>query len=365
MATHDASNLTARLKSFAFEAPLNEEEKAFAKTVRVRTWALTVCGCVHAAFYCRLLTAIRCKVLNEACFTHSWIAKFQVFKSKGGALSVGVLGCGHLGKQLVVSLLEVAELSPVNITVSTRSPEKLSNLKYLGVQCFYDNQRLAASVDVMFLCCLPSHLITVSSQIRGYISETCIVYSLVTAVPVPRLKQLLAHNTIVRPQYSFAGGSWAKLWNIHRNATGVLLNQEIIEVTSPFKDAYSSCVSRKWFEEVMYSALNVCYLLKVPHRGSLNILNDLLLGSSHGMEAMGKPSFFVCESFVNTSCADSLSDNSPFPWFDLSAVSLKDTPLTKFLSLHSRLQYHLSFIYRASMLKKTKVTAVADDSCEE
>uniref|UniRef100_UPI00398F76B5 NADP-dependent oxidoreductase domain-containing protein 1 isoform X2 n=1 Tax=Pristiophorus japonicus TaxID=55135 RepID=UPI00398F76B5 len=254
MASVDYSGLTEHLPSLSFEAPLTEEEKVFSKKLRLRCWAQTLCGCAHAAFYCKLLTAIRCRVLDESCFHHSWMSKFLILRIDSGSLRIGVLGCGVLGKQLVLALLQLSDLTPANITVSTRRPENLSELTKLGVKCIYDNKRMAASVDVMFLCCLPSHLITVSSQIRGCMSESCIVYSFVTAVPVLRLKHLLAHSTIVRPQYSHCGDPWVKLWESHKNALGALLDQEVIEVSSPFKESVPQKAWKHWENQLCLRA---------------------------------------------------------------------------------------------------------------
>ncbi|XP_067894336.1 NADP-dependent oxidoreductase domain-containing protein 1 [Heterodontus francisci] len=360
MASGDYSSLTSRLPSLGFEAPLTEEEKAFSKNLRLRVWALTVCACAHAVFFLRFLTAFRCKILDGANFPNSWLAKYRIMKFNKGCLRIGVLGCGHLGKQLVLSLLALEDVTPVNITISTRRPEKHSDLTDLGVKCFYDNKRLATSVDVMFLCCLPSHLIAVSSQIRGYISKSCIVYSFITAVPAPRLKHLLAHSTIVRPIYFFHSSPWAKLWDTGKSPVEALQIQEVIEVTSPFKETYTPCLNLKWFEEIMYSVLNVGYLLKVPHILSVDILNDLLFSPSQYVEAMDNPVLLMDESFVNQSCLQSLSHNSPFPWFDLSSVSMRDTPLTLFLSLYPSLLQHFSFIYRISMLKKKDQPNIED-----
>ncbi|XP_078089275.1 NADP-dependent oxidoreductase domain-containing protein 1 [Mustelus asterias] len=363
MESGDSLSLTHSLPSLSFEAPLTEEEKTFTQSIRVRAWALTLCACAHAAFYCRLLTAMRCKVLDEAHFPNSWLAKYQILKSNRGSLKIGLLGCGHFGKQLVLSLLQLTHLSAANITVSTRRPETLSVLTDLGIECFYDNKRLATSVDVMFLCCLPSHLLAVSSQIRGSISESCIVYSLITAVPAARLKNLLAHSSIVKPHYSFHKiNPWSKVWITGKSPIEALADQEVIEMTSPFKKADLSCVDLKWFEEVLYSVLNFCHLLQVPYGVTLNMVNSLLFSPSEGLEAMDNPVLFTCESFVNATCIQSLSHSSLFPWFDLSSVSRRKTPLTKFFLLHPRLQHPLSFVYRMSMLK-TRDPPETDGCC--
>ncbi|XP_069771913.1 NADP-dependent oxidoreductase domain-containing protein 1 [Narcine bancroftii] len=347
----EASDLLCGLPSLRFEAPLDEDGKRSAEDIRVRAWARSVCSCSHAAFVCRLLAALRCKVLENSHFPHSWMAKFQILKSNSGCLSIGVLGDDDLGKQLVLVLIHHAYIAPKHITISSSWPEALDELMDLGVHCICDNQRLATSVDVLFLCCQPFQLKLVASKMRGHISKTCIVYSLVTAVPARRLQHLLGHCNIVRPQYIFQGDLWARLWEKNKNIAESLLDQEVVEETSPFKEPYLKFMKPTWFEEVLYSALNTCYLLKVPHMVSVTILNDLLFSATHGLEAFSDPDLFVCESFIDESFAQSLSQNSPFPWFDLSSMSQQDTPLTRFFSMHPRLQLHLSFVYHMTMLK--------------
>lgn len=67
-----------------------------------------------------------------------------------------------------------------------RSPLAAADLQEQGLACLYDNAQLAAWADVLFLCCLPSHLAAVCSTVRIAIRKPCVVYSLVTAVPLPR-----------------------------------------------------------------------------------------------------------------------------------------------------------------------------------
>lgn len=55
-----------------------------------------------------------------------------------------------------------------------------------GVECFFDNRRLAVWADVLFLCCLPSHLPRVCSDLKSHLSRCCLVYSFPSAVPVTR-----------------------------------------------------------------------------------------------------------------------------------------------------------------------------------
>lgn len=48
----------ADLSSFSFEAGLSEEEKELIH-LRARSAGLTVCGCAHAVFLCKLVRSLR------------------------------------------------------------------------------------------------------------------------------------------------------------------------------------------------------------------------------------------------------------------------------------------------------------------
>lgn len=62
----------------------------------------------------------------------------------------------------------------------------LVEFQMLGVDCFYNNSQLVSWADVVFLCCLPAHLLHICSEIQNAIREHCIIYSLVSTVPLPR-----------------------------------------------------------------------------------------------------------------------------------------------------------------------------------
>ena len=56
----------------------------------------------------------------------------------------------------------------------------------LGVRCLYDNASVASVAKVLFLCCLPSQLPNICLKIQNKLEKTCIVYSFVSAIPLPR-----------------------------------------------------------------------------------------------------------------------------------------------------------------------------------
>lgn len=63
----------------------------------------------------------------------------------------------------------------------------------LGVECVYNNKQLVGWADVAFLCCLPCHIPHICSEIQGSLKNSCIIYSLVTAIPLTRYCALLYH----------------------------------------------------------------------------------------------------------------------------------------------------------------------------
>ncbi|XP_051868761.1 NADP-dependent oxidoreductase domain-containing protein 1 [Pristis pectinata] len=111
---------------------------------------------------------------------------------------------------------------------------------HLGVHCTYDNQQLAASVDVFFLCCQLFQLMWFPPRSGAHISKTCIVYSLVTAVPARRLQHLLGHSQYSEATVYLPRRSVALSVGKNKNIVEGLLVQEVVEETSPFKDKIPS-----------------------------------------------------------------------------------------------------------------------------
>ena len=51
-------DLTIDLNSFSFESSLGDDEKEL-EVIRARSNQLTICGCAHAAFLCRISHSLR------------------------------------------------------------------------------------------------------------------------------------------------------------------------------------------------------------------------------------------------------------------------------------------------------------------
>lgn len=76
------------------------------------------------AFMC--VCSFSSKLLQELPRTiHPRTVSFDAAAMEEEKLTVGIIGCGHLGKQLTNVLLKVVPVPPENLQISTRRPDSL------------------------------------------------------------------------------------------------------------------------------------------------------------------------------------------------------------------------------------------------
>ncbi|XP_025976109.1 NADP-dependent oxidoreductase domain-containing protein 1 [Dromaius novaehollandiae] len=325
-----------------------EGEEALMYLAR-RYKGLTVNASAHAIFFCKLLHALRPSKAEKGLPT-------SLVDNCG--LKIGIISGGHLGKQLAQALLTLSWAPCCSIRISTRRPESLApfallisaDLQEQGVKCFYDNAQLAAWADVVFLCCLPSQVLTVCSVVRPAIRKPCVVYSLVTAVPLCRLKQLLSYSAIVRPQYQCSAREPINEWGMKGTVTAALQDPAVVQATCPCGSQGKIRVNAKWLVAIFYAALNSSMWQSLPHQKALKLLNDLCFPEHCAICAEQKASCpqFVCESFVSRTFASSMTLEETFPWFDLTAAQVRESPFSQLLENSESVRSHLALLYQES-----------------
>uniref|UniRef100_A0A3Q3ISQ9 NADP-dependent oxidoreductase domain-containing protein 1 n=1 Tax=Monopterus albus TaxID=43700 RepID=A0A3Q3ISQ9_MONAL len=323
-------DIISGLSSFAFETGLNEDDEKLLY-LRARSAGLTFCGCAHAVYL----------VLSKK--------NYNVYSVASGGhhdLCVGILGMGHMGKQLLLSLLEMTGIKSSHIQVSTRRPESAGTLILLqtGVECFFDNRRLAAWSDILFLCCLPSHLPRVCADLHSHLSKHCLVYSFTSAVPVTRLARLLGHDFIVRPQYDFVACDTADVWLSCSHLTTALKDPLLIAASCPVTMTGGISLGLNWVCVVLYSLLNICTSAGLGSCDALSLINSLFKEKSTLAVQLN------AQNFISSSYASSLLTEEPFPWISLTDAQTKETPLLCFLSSNTSMQQCISAAYK-SLLK--------------
>ncbi|KAI4568472.1 hypothetical protein MJT46_008270 [Ovis ammon polii x Ovis aries] len=297
-------DLLEDLETLKFESGIHEEDQSWLYLLG-RSHGLMTKACAHATFFCKQLHNLRyAGSLGSSCFHVLTIGN----SADDDALKVGIIGGGHLGKQLAHTLLQFVPIPAENLRISTRRPETLDEFKKLGIQCFYQNASLVGWANVVFLCCLPSQLPNICVEIQTRLGKDCIVYSFVSAIPVPRLKLLLNHTNILRPQYQCAE-DLAHIWGANKEITTALQDPVIIQATCPYSPAGGISLNIKWLEGMFYALLNFCTAKDMPHSQVLQHLSELFL--SQHLEACKKdeasPLKFQAQDFVSKIYAKNLS----------------------------------------------------------
>ncbi|KAL0601931.1 NADP-dependent oxidoreductase domain-containing protein 1 [Plecturocebus cupreus] len=184
-------------------------------------------------------------------------------------------------------------------------------LQKLKIKCFYQNANLVSWADVIFLCCLPSQLPSICLEIQTSLAKTSIVYSFVAAIPVPRLKLLLSHTNILRPQYRYGEDS-VNVWGANKEIITALRDPTVLQATCPYSPAGGIILNIKWLEGVIYAVLNICTARNMAHSQVLKLLTDLFL-SMHfedcGKNAASCPKFQLTD-FVSKAYGKNLSQES-------------------------------------------------------
>lgn len=147
------------------------------KTALVWGWGGRVY--MYTVLYCSRL----CKALNGGTWCHAF-ANNQLL-GRNVTNSRTWLLYSHNPSWSLCSILAccVSQSYEEEYILPVSLPEELT---LMGIECFYDNQRLATWADLLFLCCLPRHLPQVCSDIRAHLPRHCVIYSLVSAVTVKR-----------------------------------------------------------------------------------------------------------------------------------------------------------------------------------
>ena len=127
--------------------------------------------------------------------------------------TVGIIGCGQVGTTLLTKLLEVKDqFHNLKLMVSSRQPHLLRPFKQeFGVEVCFDNAKVAAECDIIFVCVLPSQAQEVFKDIREVIKERAelaqtdrskinpVVVTICAAIKYEKLKLMLKNALLLTP----------------------------------------------------------------------------------------------------------------------------------------------------------------------
>ncbi|XP_070576714.1 NADP-dependent oxidoreductase domain-containing protein 1-like [Ptychodera flava] len=342
----NVSDITRDLPSLQFENALTDEERGYL-VLRARCHAINVSLCAQAAYFIAILNDARKEILELRNPKLTKSSKFLQDSQERNPVKIGILGCGRLGSHLVNTLFTYADVEPEDLKISTRRPETLGELQEKGVHCFHDNASLASSVHVLFLCVLPSQLPGVAEEIRGKISSHCTVYSFVSAVPIPRLRQILKTSHIIKPDITWKVDNVEKDWPTDSDINGTLENPNNVDITCPLSFNKEDAVintSEKLLEMMIYSFVNMCTVLGLTKSETVTIANSVILGVQKARESPVK----MKVHYFTRKRSETALDTQPFPKFDMGTVAANETPLTRVITKNEEI--------RKMIIKKYKTT---------
>jgi pyrroline-5-carboxylate reductase len=84
---------------------------------------------------------------------------------------IGIVGCGQVGTMVLTKLIEVANsFNNLEISVSTRQPHLLRPFKEeFGIQAEFNNEKIFAECDLIFLCVLPNQAGELLKEVRSVV----------------------------------------------------------------------------------------------------------------------------------------------------------------------------------------------------
>ena len=110
-----------------------------------------------------------------------------------------------------------------------------------GVRCYFDNAKIASSVNILFICVLPSQLPNVVDDIKRHLVDKCIVYNFVRTESPQHLKNLLGElnskTNIIKPNHLIninVADSELSRWDFSLDLVECLESEEMLEMTNPF-----------------------------------------------------------------------------------------------------------------------------------
>jgi pyrroline-5-carboxylate reductase len=108
---------------------------------------------------------------------------------------ISVLGAGMIGGAIIKSLIKGG--CKERITVTDCSPERIAEMKELGVCAISDNKKAASDADVIFICVKPGDVEKVLREISKELKGKLVVSAAAT-LPLSYLKKIVPQARFIR-----------------------------------------------------------------------------------------------------------------------------------------------------------------------
>ncbi|MBN1432935.1 MAG: NAD(P)-binding domain-containing protein [Methanomicrobiaceae archaeon] len=103
---------------------------------------------------------------------------------------VGIIGTGSMGGMLARKFTESKAVSPDNICIYNRTPEKMNALvKISGVEICENNRDVAEKSDLIFICVKPGEVKDVLMEINACLGESKTLVSVASDISINKLSE--------------------------------------------------------------------------------------------------------------------------------------------------------------------------------
>ncbi|CAF0739434.1 unnamed protein product [Brachionus calyciflorus] len=338
------NEIISGIKELEFETELEQchfpSRNIHIRNLRKKYHAQTFAVCAHAVYFVGIANQIRRNI--EEIRTGSTRQKNSMLLNemkKTPGLHVGIIGCGKLGYQLARCLLEYSEVYPNELQISTRQPELLKEFHRKNIKCYYDNRRLINSVNIAFICVLPSQLEQVVKDIKDYLPEKCIIYCLVRPYSGIQLKNFfnngIVESFILKPEFNFTDNFKQSVinWNFTLDIFESFNKTDLVNAVNPFSSDENTIISmsNKIRASYIYALINICSFLNLAKKETLSALKNF------AFFAISK-NFKIEEAYFYENKNVSLF----LPIADLVETATKPTEFSKKLDNHKSLRKSLA-----------------------
>lgn len=156
---------------------------------------------------------------------------------------IGFIGAGNMATTMAMGLFE-AEITPANVLLSNRSPEKLQPLAKLGMQTTQDNTVVAKDCDVIVLAVKPKQIADVCREISKSLKKDAIIISVAAGVSATFISKNLGRELpifVAMPNVASAVGA---------GVTGVVMPESATEaMCDEVEDVLSMLGMVVWLED--------------------------------------------------------------------------------------------------------------------
>jgi pyrroline-5-carboxylate reductase len=114
-------------------------------------------------------------------------------------MEIGFIGGGNMGEAMLAAVLSKALAQPASISVSDVSRERLDYLKkQYSITVTADNIEAVSGKDIVILAVKPQNLPEVMKGLKGKITSSQLVLSIIAGAKINTISQGLDHGAVVR-----------------------------------------------------------------------------------------------------------------------------------------------------------------------